>query len=137
MQRKRLKWSDLAGEKFIMRERGSGTFNAIERHLKSRGEKPGKTMTIASNEAIKYAVMENLGITIISAYVLADAMGRDLRQLRVEGFPILSDWHVAYPDQKNLSLLGERFLEFILKRGADILPIQALERQVEQALAMP
>ena len=131
-----LTWSDLAGEKFIMRERGSGTLNAIERHLAARKEKLGKTMTIASNEAIKYAVMENMGITIISAYVLADAMGRDLRQLRVEGFPVMSDWHVVYPAHKTLSPVGERFLGFLLQRGADYLPIAKLEQQVQRALAL-
>ena len=134
--RKRLRWSDLADETFIMREHGSGTYNAIVRHLASRGESLGKTMTIASNEAIKYAVVENMGITILSAYVLGDAMGPDLCQLRVEGFPIMSDWHVVYPEGKSLSLLGERFLDFLLQRGAEILPMQKLEQQVERALAM-
>ena len=133
--RKGLKWDDLAGEKFLMREEGSGTFAAIRRHLDANGHALGKTMTIESNEAIKYAVVENMGITILSAYVLADAVGHDLVQLRVEGFPILSDWHVVYPDSKRLSLIGERFLEFVLKRGPDVLPVENLERQVKRALA--
>ena len=103
---------------------------------RERGEAlPPKAMTIESNEAIKYAVVENMGITVLSAYVLADAVGHDLCQLRVEGFPILSDWHVVHPAQKNLSPLAERFLEFVLKRGPDVLPMENLERQVERALA--
>ena len=131
-----LRWSDLMEEKFILRERGSGTHVAIARHLAERGEAlPPKAMTIESNEAIKYAVVENMGITVLSAYVLADAVGHDLCQLRVEGFPILSDWHVVHPAQKNLSPLAERFLEFVLKRGPDVLPMENLERQVERALA--
>ena len=135
--RKRLRWADLAGETFIMRERGSGTYNAIMRHLTARGETLGKTMTIASNEAIKYAVVENMGITILSAHVLADAMGPDLCQLPVEGFPILSDWHLVYPEQKSLSPIGKQFREFVLERGSEILPIRKLEQQVARALSMP
>ena len=133
--RKRLKWRDLEGETFLMRERGSGTWNAISRHLDARGHKLGKTMTIESNEAIKYAVVENMGVTILSAYVLADAVGHSLVQLRVAGFPILSDWFVAYPESKPLSLIAERFLEFVLKRGPDVLPMRNLQRQVQRALA--
>ena len=92
-------------------------------------------MTIESNEPIKYAVVENMGITILSAYVLADAVGHDLVQLRVEGFPILSDWYVVHPAAKNLSLVADRFLEFVLKRGPDVLPMENIERQVQRALA--
>jgi DNA-binding transcriptional LysR family regulator len=133
--RRGLQWADLMGETFLMREQGSGTCNAVLRHLEARGEVLGKTMTIESNEAIKYAVVENMGITILSAYVLADAVGPDLVQLDVAGFPILSDWHVVYPEARAMSLVAERFLEFILKRGPDVLPMEKLERQVQQALA--
>ena len=130
-----LKWDDLAGETFLMRERGSGTFNAIERHLAERNLSLGKTFTIESNEAIKYAVLENMGISILSAYVLADNVAQDLVQIRVPDFPILSDWHVAYPSSKSLSLVADRFLDFILKRGPDVLPMENLERQVQRALS--
>lgn len=129
-----LRWEDLEGEKFILREEGSGTYNAIRRHLGARGQRIGKAMTIESNEAIKYAVVENMGITVLSAYVLADAVGHDLVQLRVEGFPILSDWYVVYPASKTLSPVADRFLEFVLRRGPDVLPMENLERQVQKAL---
>ena len=133
--RKGLQWRDLANEKFLMREPGSGTFEAIRQHLDENGWTLGKTMTIESNEAIKYAVVEDMGVTILSAYVLADAMGPDLAQLRVKGFPILSNWYVVYPRAKRLSLLAERFLEFVLKQGPDVLPMENLEKQVQRALA--
>ena len=130
-----LSWKDLSDETFLMREEGSGTFNAIRRHLAKHELSLGKTMTIESNEAIKYAVVENMGITILSAYVLADAVGHDLVQLRVREFPILSDWYVVHGKAKSLSLIAERFLEFVLKRGSDVLPMENLERQVKEALA--
>lgn len=133
--KKGLRWSDLKDETLLLREEGSGTYNAIRRHLDEHGETLGKTMTIASNEAIKYSVVENLGITILSAYVLADADVHDLVQLRVAGFPILSDWYIVYPKSKRLSLIAEQFLEFVLKKGHDVLPMENLERQVERSLA--
>ena len=133
-KRKRLKWSDLQSEKFLVREAGSGTQNAVQKHLNKLGLSIEKKITITSNEAIKYAVAENMGFTILSAYVLADGVGLGLRQLRVTGFPILSDWHVAYPKQKTLSLTAHRFLEFLLKRGPDVLPMEKLENQLKKAL---
>ena len=92
-------------------------------------------MTIESNEAIKYAVIENMGISILSAYVLANASEDGLVQLRLGGFPILSDWYVVHPQARKLSLIAERFLEFVLNRGPDVLPMEKIERQVKQALA--
>ena len=133
--RKGLVWKDLADETFLMREAGSGTFEAIRDHLDENGLELGKTLTIESNEAIKYSVVENMGITILSAYVLADAVGPDLVQLRVKGFPIMSDWYVVHPRTKQLSLIAERFLEFVLKKGPDVLPMENLERQVRRALS--
>ncbi len=134
-KRKRLHWSDLAGETFLVREHGSGTYNAILRHLAENDLKFGKTFTIESNEAIKHAVIENMGLTILSAYVLADAAEKGLIQLPVSGFPILSDWHVVYPKSKALPIIAERFVEFVLQRGSDILPMKNLEDQVKRALA--
>ncbi len=133
--KKGLEWGDLANETFLMREPGSGTFEAIRGHLDANGLTIGKALTIESNEAIKYSVVENMGITILSAYVLADAVGPDLVQLRVKGFSIMSDWYVVHPRAKQLSLIAERFLEFVLKRGPDVLPMENLERQVRRALA--
>lgn len=134
-RRKRLRWEDLADQKFLMRERGSGTHNTVQRHLDGLGLKLGKTMIIESNEAIKYAVIENMGITILSAYVLANAAEDGLVQLPVKGFPVLSHWYVVHLNEKKLSLIAERFLEFVLKRGRDILPMERIEQQVRQALA--
>ncbi len=131
-----LTWDDLKDEKFLMREPGSGTFEAIREHLSARDLALPKTMTVESNEAIKYSVAENMGITILSAYVLADGVGADLVQLRVRDFPIMSDWYVVYPRAKQLSLVAERFLEFVLNKGSDVLPMENLEQQVRRALAI-
>ena len=65
---------------------------------------------------------------------VADAVGHDLVQLRVRGFPILSDWYVVYPNSRSQSPVAERFVDFVLRKGPDVLPIEKLEKQVEQAL---
>jgi DNA-binding transcriptional LysR family regulator len=133
--RKRLEWSQLAGEKFLMREPGSGTRNAVERYLRERGLRLGRTMVIESNEAIKFAVMENMGIAILSAYALANAEQEGLVQLPVEGFPLMTHWSVVQLRSKKLSLIAERFLRFVTQRGAEVLPMKEIERQIQRAYA--
>ncbi|MYI01496.1 MAG: hypothetical protein F4122_02915 [Gammaproteobacteria bacterium] len=107
----------------------------MQKHLRENGLSLGKTMVIESNEAIKYAVMADMGITILSAYVLANATEDGLAQLRVKGFPIMSHWHVVNLKSKKLSLIAERFLDFILNRSRDVLPMEHIEQQVRRALA--
>ena len=134
-QRNRLNWEDLQAQKFLMREQGSGTQITIQKYLRDQSHTLGKTMVIESNEAIKYAVIANMGITILSAYVLANAKEDGLVQLRVEGFPIMSHWHVVNLKSKKLSVIAERFLDFILNRSRDVLPMEHIEQQVKRALA--
>lgn len=132
-QRRRLAWEDIANQKFLMREAGSGTNNAIEQHLKKHRWEIRKRMTIESNEAIKYSVMANMGITILSAYVLANAREDGLRQLRVQSFPILSNWCLVHLQQKRHSLIAERFIEFVLNRRQELLPMKKIEQHIARA----
>ena len=134
--RKRLEWSQLAGEKFLMREPGSGTRNAVENYLREQGLKLGRTMVIESNEAIKFAVMENMGITILSAYVLANAEREGLVQLPVKGFPLMTHWSLVQLRSKKLSLIAERFLEFVTQRGAEVLPMRKIEQHIQRAFGV-
>ena len=87
---------------------------------------PAGAQLLVREEALEHR--RELRLDVLEVEVL-------LVQLRVAGFPILSDWHVAYPAAKPLSLIAERFLEFVLKRGPDVLPLENLERQVQEALA--
>ncbi|MEM1113613.1 MAG: LysR family transcriptional regulator [Pseudomonadota bacterium] len=133
-KRKKLSWQDLADESFLLREAGSGTDFALRRHLAKTGQSIDRRMVIASNEAIKFMVVENMGISILSAYVLANAREDGLAQLRLPGFPIMSQWYVAKIPGKRLSGVAQRFLDFLRNRQRDVLPMRQLEEQVERAL---
>lgn len=132
---KNLEWEDLNNELFLMREQGSGTAMAIEQHLDDMGLKITRKMIIESNEAIKYAVIANMGIAILSAYVLARAKEEGLAQLSVKNFPILSHWYVAHLTDKKLSLLTNSFLNHLLENSRDLLPMEKINEQVERALS--
>ena len=133
-KRKKLRWEDLSGEKFLMREHGSGTNNAIINHLKEHQLKIDKKMVIESNEAIKISVAENMGIAIISAYVLSSSKEDGLKQLRIPTFPIMSYWQIIHLREKRLSLIAQHFLEFVLNKRQDILPMKKIEAHIKKSL---
>lgn len=118
-QRQRVALQALAGERFILRERGSGTRLATERHFATAGFTPALTLELGSNEALKEAVAGHLGVGIVSRHALkADEIGRDLVLLPVSGFPIRSQWHLVHPRAKQLSPIAQVFREHLLGSAA-------------------
>ena len=114
----------LLEENFIVRERGSGTRNAIERFLEERGQSMNTPMEMSRNEAIKHAVMAGLGLGIVSIHTMEMEfkLGR-LALLSVEGFPILKDWYVVHREGKRFSAAAQAFKKFILTKGSDLISI--------------
>lgn len=111
----------LANEPLILRESGSGTRASIERFFAENRISMNVEMEIGSNEAIKHAVVGGLGISILSRYALAleDPKG-PLQVLDVEGFPIYRHWYVIYPASKQLSVVAQTFLDYLLNEGKQI-----------------
>jgi DNA-binding transcriptional LysR family regulator len=108
--------SELAGEAFIMREKGSGTRIATERFFSGEGIAPTVRMELGANEAISEAVMAGLGISVISrGSARLELQAGKLVELSVVGFPILRHWHVAWRKGKRASVVAEAFLEILLK----------------------
>jgi LysR family transcriptional regulator, low CO2-responsive transcriptional regulator len=116
-RRKRLSLADLAAEPFLMREAGSGTRHAIERHLAKHDARINVRMTIESNEAIKHAVMSGLGISILSEHTLTYGGNEGLVTLKVRQLPIESTWYLVRLRSRRLSLIAEAFLEYLQREG--------------------
>lgn len=115
--RRRLKLSALAGERFIMREAGSGTRMACDSHFKAHGFEPQVRLALGSNEAIKELVAEGMGLAVMSRHALAHHAEPDrVVELDVQGFPVPSSWWTLYPQGKRLSPLAQAFLNHL---GAD------------------
>ncbi len=131
---KRLQWQDIANERFVLREPGSSASICVDKYLSSRDLSIPDVITIQSNEAIKHAVMANMGISIISAYILSNADSDGITQLNVNGFPIKSEWRIVHLKDKKLSPVAARFLEFMLVNARDLLPMKKIERNVQSAM---
>ena len=98
-----LNLASLKSEKFILREKGSGTRMAVDRHFKKNRFTPTVRMALGSNEAIKEAVAGGLGLSVISRHALAaKPQSQDLAVLNVRGFPLNSQWHLVCPKAKRL-----------------------------------
>jgi len=94
----------LAREVLVVREPGSGTRAAMERHFAQRGIEPRAGCELSSNEAIKQAVQAGLGLGVVSAQTLElELETRRLVVLPVESFPILRHWFVVHRRHKRLS----------------------------------
>jgi DNA-binding transcriptional LysR family regulator len=118
-KRPRIRLSELAGEKFILREPGSGTRMAMERHFRKKRFRPNVRLEMGSNEAIKEAVAGGLGLSVLSNHALhGHAREHGVAILEVEDFPILSNWHIVYPKAKHLSPIATAFKSHLLANAA-------------------
>lgn len=117
-QKTQISLKQLAEHPFIQREPGSGIRQAIETLYKSKGVKPNVRMVLSNNEAIKHALIGQLGISALSLHtILLEGVKGPLALLNVEGFPIQRKWHLVYRKGKGLSVVANSFIEFLQEEG--------------------
>lgn len=105
----------LANERFILRERGSGTRMAAQRHFADHGFQPQVRLELGSNEAIKQAVAGGLGLSVLSRHALAaDPAGEGLALLDVADFPIHAHWYIVRLRGKQLPPIAQAFEQHLL-----------------------
>jgi DNA-binding transcriptional LysR family regulator len=104
---------DLKDQRFLLREKGSGTRISIDDFLSSKRIKLPVRMTIGSNEAIKQGVAGGLGLAILSRHAISDADLRELRLLNVRDFPLPGEWHIVHSRNKQLSAAAHAFRIFL------------------------
>ena len=107
----------LKGEKFIFREKGSGTRMATDVHFKKLKYKPDVRLELGSNEAIKQAVIGGLGIAVLSKYSLGDQSDEEVAILKCKEFPIDSSWHIVSPKGKKLSPIATIFKKHLSQQA--------------------
>ena len=107
----------IVDEKLIMREEGSGTRKEAEKQLKKIGVMPTKLNVIASMEnpeAIKKAVANGMGISIISKLAAADEVQKgNLLVLPVDSENSKRDINVVYDLNLQPSRTTERFIKVV------------------------
>jgi len=115
-----LSMQDLAQETLVLREAGSGTRAAVERHFREHhlAIRPGCQLN--TNEAIKQAVQAGLGLGVVPEQTieLEREHGR-LVVLPVAGFPILRRWYFVHRRDRPLSPTGIALCDLLLGRDSN------------------
>ncbi|HJH10396.1 MAG TPA: LysR family transcriptional regulator [Metalysinibacillus jejuensis] len=111
--KKDVQMSDLQNEVWLSRELGSGTRENLQHFLRTHAIKTRAIVTISSNQGVKEAVMNNVGISLISRYtVMRDVKFGDVVIVPVaERFTrVLS--YVYSPVMKNIRSVSS-FIELV------------------------
>ncbi|WP_054696634.1 selenium metabolism-associated LysR family transcriptional regulator [Syntrophomonas palmitatica] len=108
---------DLAQEKYIFREKGSGTRRVSEELLLAHGIKKEDIniyMEAGSTEAVLALVEAGMGISIVSKWA-AERIDphRKIKSSRIADAAIKRHFYVIYPRQKHRRKSVQHFLEFI------------------------
>lgn len=113
---------ELAGAPLILRERGSGTRDVVERALRKAGlatKKLRVVMELDSTEAVKSAVRAGLGVGFVSEWALSRelALGM-LKEIRVQQLDIRREFLFVYARGPEPEGIEGEFLRFArFKRG--------------------
>lgn len=111
----------LARERFIMREAGSGTRLVLDEFLAAKGVALNVKLTLGSNEAIKQAVAGGMGLSILSQHaVWPNPEQSGVKILNVRGFPIKRRWYLVHLRDKRLSVVAQEFLKHVLDESESI-----------------
>ena len=126
-QTKQLSLQELAKQPWVMREAGSGTRTAIEGVFAEHGLSIRPRLELGSNEAVKQAILAGLGISALSCHALTLHQPGQFAVLNAEAFPILRHWYAVYPAGRQISVVAQAFLDFLLgqRKGASCSPLES------------
>ena len=107
----------ILAEHFVAREPGSSPRTALDRFLGP--ERDRQTLTeIPGNDAIRAAVMADLGIAFMALHtVAADIAAGRLALLDVQGTPVRRQWFSIRRSDRTLTPVMEDFLTFLKAEG--------------------
>ena len=110
--RKSISLQELTGEAFILREKGSGTRAKVESVLRENHISYQPLWNCYSFEAIKEAVIHNLGITIMSPRVVRrELTSGELWACVIEDVNLKRTFDLVYRQNKYFSPALERFIK--------------------------
>jgi DNA-binding transcriptional LysR family regulator len=127
--RRRIPVARILKEPFIVREKGSDTWNSMREAFGETLAGLNISMEIKSTETIKQAVIAGMGISFLSAHTISrERHAGKLVILDVQGFPLMLNWYVVHRRTKRLPPVAQAFRQFLQDEGA---------AQIEQALSPP
>jgi DNA-binding transcriptional LysR family regulator len=99
---------------FVVREVGSGSKSLVERALADRGLAVRPVMSLGSTEAIKRAVIEGVGVAVVSRLAVeAELAGGRLCELRVRGLRVARPLYLLTARGRTASAAVEAFVRMV------------------------
>jgi len=121
---KHISLSELADAHFIVREADSGTRMAAERFFAEHQLELIPGMEMNRSEAIKQAVMAELGLGIVSLHTIDMELAlKRLVVLDVEDFPIMRQWYIVHREGKRFAAIPEAFKDFTISHAESLLSL--------------
>lgn len=114
--RKTIRFRDLAGEKFVLREQGSTTRLAFEQALEGAAMNIDVVMEIGSREAVWKAVECGIGIGVVADFEFV--AHPNLRVVHFRDAKIETQYHIAYLKDRRQSPPIKAFLHVISESGS-------------------
>lgn len=103
--------TDLAGQKWIVREPGSGTRALFDRAMRMQGIDFSVCLQLAHTEAIKRAVESGLGVGCLSRLALREALRRgSLVEIATPDLQLRRRFHFVWHRQRHVSSAQQTFL---------------------------
>lgn len=98
----------------IFREPGSATRDSMEAFITKHKLQVHKRVQLATNEAVKQAVMAGIGYSIMPVIGLKHELkNEELQIIPFRGLPITTSWRLVWLKSKNLSPVAKAYLEFV------------------------
>ncbi|MBL1351887.1 MAG: LysR family transcriptional regulator [Zetaproteobacteria bacterium] len=119
--------NQLANEAFIVREPASGTRMATERFFAHHQLELMTSMEMNRSEALKQAVMAELGLGIVSLHTIEMELTlKRLVVLDVEDFPIMRQWYIVHREGKRFAAIPEAFKDFAISQAEELISLPTL-----------
>lgn len=107
---------------FLVREKGSGTRTMMEKFFHERDIHVESNLELATNEAVKQAVMAGLGASLLSNFSMAQELKDNrISILEVPGLPLTADWKLIWLKQKKHSPAVKAFIRWLSENREKIL----------------
>ena len=112
---------DLVNYPLILREKGSGTRQSMERFLKQHGIAVRRKLELTSNEAVKQAVKAGLGMSIMPLIGLKHELeAGELTLVPIDGLPVRTQWQLISLKGKRHGPVAEAFKDFVLEKKDEL-----------------
>jgi DNA-binding transcriptional LysR family regulator len=78
-------------------------------------------LELASDEAVKQAVIAGLGLSILSILTLKNELKqKEVKIVPIKGLPLKSNWRLVWLKRKKPSMVAQAFLDYIRQEKAAI-----------------